>query len=208
MNSQVARCFVFVAALAGGSICAIAADGTSYPVEALQETIGSWIYRDGVFHWPGDWTKEFAKLNYHDTDGDPGTEDLSVRVNLPWGYWLPYCPQVGPDINGYKVPSCDLTPYSGITLQLKATIANQKWSMTIFKYNIVGGKLIDDTVVGGVNDLTPYGGPAEVGQFVTYTVPLSDMHASGLKTMYKFMLQDETGKSGQTWYVNKVAFVK
>jgi hypothetical protein len=170
--------------------------------------VASSIYRNGVFSWPGDWSGDVVTLNYRDTAGDPGTEDLSVHVNSPWGFWLPYCPQVGPDIDGYRVPTCDVTPYSAITMQLKATVADQKWSLTVYKYNIVNGVLKDDTVVGGVDDLTPYGGPAEVGHFVTYTVPLSDMRASGLKTMYKFMLQDQTGKSGQSWFVNDVGFVK
>jgi hypothetical protein len=170
--------------------------------------VASWAYQDGVFSWPGDWSGDVITLNYHDTVGDPGTQDISVHVNSPWGFWLPYCPQVGPTINGYTVPSCDVSPYAGITMQLKATIAGQRWSLAIFKYNIVNGVLTDDTVVGGVDDLTPYGGPAVVGQFVTYTVPLSTLGASGLTTMYKFLLQDQTGRAGQTWYVNNVGFVK
>jgi len=218
MNFHVPRWCVLAVSLAGSSIPAIAAADTPDPSisdfsqaqesRTPPETVASWIYHNGVFSWPGDWSGDVVTLNYHDTIGDPGTEDLSVHVNSPWGFWLPYCPQVGPDIDGYKVPSCDVSSYSGITLQLKATIADQKWSLTIFKYNIVNGVLKDDTVVGGVDDLTPYGGPAKVGHFVTYTVPLSDMKASGLKTMYKFMLQDQSGKTGQTWYVNNVGFVK
>jgi hypothetical protein len=199
-----------IPAIAGGATPDLSISGLS-PVNestAAPRTVASWIYHDGVFRWPGDWSGDVVTLNYHNSVGDPGTEDLSVHVNSPWGFWLPYCPQVGPDIDGYKVPSCDVSSYSGITLQLKATIADQKWSLTIFKYNIVNGVLKDDTVVGGVDDLTPYGGAAKVGEFVTYTVPLSDMKASGLTTMYKFMLQDQTGKTGQTWYVNAVGFVK
>jgi hypothetical protein len=159
-----------------------------------------------VFSWPGDWSGGEATINYDDAAGNSGTKDVSVKVNAPWGFWLPYCPQVGPTINGYTVPSCNVAPYTSITMQLKATIPGQKWSLAIFKYNISNGVLTDDTVVGSVPDLVPYGGNAVVGQFVTYTVPLAALSASGLTTMYKFLLQDQTGSAGQTWYVNNVGF--
>jgi hypothetical protein len=193
MQSRAARWFLFGMALAAGSVPASAA-GTS------------WIYKDGVFNWPGDWSGSEAQINYKDTVGDPGTEDIAVKVEAPWGFWLPYCPQVGPTIAGYRVPSCDLAPYTSITMRMKATIAKQTWSLTIYKYNVVDGQLKADTVVGSVPNLAPYGGDAEVGKFVTYTVPLADLGASGLTTMYKLLLQDETGLTGQTWYVNDVAF--
>ena len=170
--------------------------------------IVSWAYKNGVFSWPGDWSGDAVTLNYQDTVGDPGIEDVSVHVNSSWGYWLPYCPQDGPTIHGYTVPSCDVSTYAAITMQLKATIPNQTWSLAIFKYTIVNGELVDDTIVGGVGDLTPYGGPALVGKFVTYTIPLSELGASGLTTMYKFLLQDQTGRSGQTWYINQVGFTQ
>ena len=166
----------------------------------------SWIYRDGVFSWPGDWSGSEIKINYEDTVGSPGTKDIAVKVQDPWGFWLPYCPKVGPTINGYTVPSCDVAHYTSITMQLKSTIPGQRWSLAIFKYNIKNGVLTDDTLVGTVADLAPYGGKAVVGQFVTYTVPLAALSASGLTTMYKFLLQDQTGLTGQTWYVNNVGF--
>ena len=197
MHLRVARWFLFAISLAASSVPAFAAGSYSGT---------SWIYRDGVFSWPGDWSGSEVKINYEDTVGDHGTKDISVKVDSPWGFWLPYCPQVGPTIHGYKVPSCDVAPYTSITMQLKATIAKQKWSLAIFKYNITNGVLKADTVVGSVHDLTPYGGNAVVGAFVTYTVPLADLGASGLTTMYKFLLQDETGLTGQNWYVNNVGF--
>jgi hypothetical protein len=196
MNLRVARRFLFVISLAASSVPAFASSSSGT----------SWIYKDGVFSWPGDWSGSEVKLNYEDTAGDPGTKDLAVKVDSPWGLWLPYCPQVGPDIQGYKVPSCNVAPYTSITMQLKATKAGQKWSLAIFKYNVTNGVLKADTMVGAVYDLTPYGGNAVVGKFVTYTVPLADMGASGLTTMYKFLLQDQTGLTGQTWYVNNVGF--
>lgn len=184
-------------------LTAISLAATSAPAFA---TGTSWIYRDGVFNWPGDWSGGIVKLNYESKVGDPGSTDLSVKVEGPWGYWLPYCPQNGPVVNGYHVPTCDVSPYSSITMQLKATIPNQKWSLSVFKYTISNGVLKDDTMVGKVDDLTPFGGHAIVGQFVTYTVPLADLGAYGLKTMYKMLLQDQTGKTGQTWYVDNVGF--
>jgi hypothetical protein len=180
---------------------------TPTPVPAPTTSSGTtWIYRDGVFSWPGDWSGSEAAINYEDTAGNPGTKDISVKVDAPWGFWLPYCPQVGPTINGYTVPSCNVASYTSITMQLKATIPGQRWSLAIFKYNISNGVLTDDTVVGSVPDLVPYGGNAVVGQFVTYTVPLEALGAAGLTTMYKFLLQDQTGSTGQTWYVNNVGF--
>jgi hypothetical protein len=194
MQVRTVRWFLVAAFLAGSSVPALADPGES------------WIYKDGVFSWPGDWSGSFVKINYKNTSGDPGTEDISVKVEAPWGFWLPYCPQVGPDINGYHVPTCDVAPYTSITMQLKATIKEQRWSLSVFKYTVTNGVLKDDTMVGMVDDLTPYGGAAKVGEFVTYTVPLADLGASGLHTMYKMLLQDQTGKTGQTWFVNNVAF--
>jgi hypothetical protein len=159
-----------------------------------------------VFYWPGDWSGSQAKINYEDTVGDPGKTDIAVKIEAPWGFWLPYCPQDGPDIHGYKVPSCNVSSYTSIRMRLKATVAKQKWSLTIFKYNVRHGELYVDTVVGSVPDLTPYGGHAVDGQFVTYTIPLADLGASGLTTMYKMLLQDETGLTGHKWYVNGVEF--
>lgn len=177
------------------------------PAPAPTPTAGTtWIYQDGVFNWPGDWSGSEATINYEDTAGDPGTKDVAVKINEAWGFWLPYCPQVGPSINGYSVPSCNVAGYTSITMQLKATIPGQRWSLAIYKYNISNGVLTDDTIVGTVPDLVPYGGNAVVGQFVTYTVPLAAMGAEGLTTMYKFLLQDQTGQTGQTWYVNNVGF--
>ena len=178
----------------------------SVPTIASSSSGTSWIYSDGKFNWPGDWSGSQVKLNYDDTAGDPGNKDLSVKIDAPWGLWLPYCPQVGPTVNGYRVPSCNVAGYTSITMQLKATKAKQKWSLTIYKYNISNGELSADTVVGHVADLTPYGGGSVVGKFVTYTVPLADLGAYGLTTMYKFALQDQSGSTGQTWYVNNVGF--
>jgi hypothetical protein len=197
MHVRTARWLLVAVFLAGSSVPAFADPGPSS------------IYKDGVFAWPGDWSGSFVKINYKDKSGDPGTEDISVKVEAPWGFWLPYCPQVGPhvpDINGYHVPTCDIASYTSITMQLKATIPEQKWSLAVFKYTVSDGVFRDDTEVGRVTDLTPYGGKSKVGQFVTYTVPLADLGASGLRTMYKMLLQDQTGKTGQTWYVNNVAF--
>jgi len=184
----------------------LALTAASFSAAAQGGANGQWIYDDGSFKWPGDWSGGEIKINYNDTSGDAGTQDISVQVVAPWGFWLPYCPQVGPVVNGYKVPSCNVASYTSITMQLKATKANQKWSLAIYKYNVSNGQLTADTIVGSVPDLTPYGGNAVAGKFVTYTIPLADLGASGLTTMYKFALQDQTGMTGQTWYVNKVAF--
>ncbi len=204
MHLRVARWFLFAVALAATSIPAFAAESPAFIADGSSDI--SMIYKDGKFYWPGDWSGSQVKINYEDTAGDPGTKDIAVKIQAPWGFWLPYCPQVGPDINGYRVPSCDVAPYTSIKMHLKATIAHQKWSLTVFKYNIKNGVLTDDTVVGSVPDLTPYGGAAVAGKFVAYTIPLADLGASGLTTMYKMLLQDATGLTGHTWYVNDVEF--
>lgn len=198
MNLRATRWCLFAAGLAVASLPVFASCGTGGNT--------SWIYRNGVYHWPGDWSGNYVSLNYDDTYGDPGTKDLAVTVDSPWGFWLPYCPQVGPDINGYVVPTCNVSSYKSITLQLKATIPGQRWSLSVFKYSVSNGNLVTDTMTGKVDDISPYGGNAIDGQFVTYTIPLADLGASGLTTMYKMLLQDQTGMTGQTWYVNNVAF--
>lgn len=166
----------------------------------------SWVYHAGAFMWPGDWSGPASALNYADTAGAPvsGTRDLSFKALSPWAYWLPY-----PPVNGAGHPSFDTTPYTVLTLSIKPTVAGQKWSIGAYTYTLVNGVFTGDIPTGtSVADISQYCTPAPaVGVWSVCNVPLSAMAASKLTTMYKIILQDQAGLSGDVTYLNDVGFV-
>lgn len=147
------------------------------------------VYANGKMLWPGDWSGTQVSLNYSDTAGTPGSVDLAVKVNSAWGYWLPY------------ILSLQTAGFKSLVLQLKPTVAGQKWSVQTY----TSTSTTTDIVVGGVSDISKYG-PAVpvVGQFNTYTIPLSAMASSNIN-LYKFLLQDQSGLGSNLWYVSYAA---
>jgi hypothetical protein len=147
----------------------------------------SWVYYDGNFDWPGDYSFA-ATINYNDTGGGPlsGAKDVEVKTT-PWGGWLPYAKNW--DFNS--------APYSKLTFALKPTVDNQKWHVYFVK--------VGDVPVGIYVDPSKYGPAPQAGKWATYTIPLSDLGVKGLP-IYKFCIQDQTGLSENTWYVDNVGF--
>jgi hypothetical protein len=164
----------------------------------------SWVYHAGSFMWPGDWSGTSTVMNYADTAGLPGSRDISFKALSPWAYWLPY-----PPINAAGHPSFDTTPYSTLTLSIKPTVAGQNWSLGAYTYTLVNGVFTGDIPTGtAVSNLAQYCTPAPtVGAWSVCNVPLSAMGASKLTTMYKIILQDQSGQSGDVTYLNDVWFV-
>ena len=148
----------------------------------------SWVYYDGIFDWPGDF--DFAAVaNYSDTSGAPlsGSHDI-MMTSSPYGGWLPYAQNW--DFNS--------APYTKLTFSLKPTRAGQTWQAYFVK--------VGDVPVGITINVSEYGPTPVAGQWGTYTIPLSVLGVLG-QPIYKFAIQDQSGASGNVWYIDNVGFV-
>jgi hypothetical protein len=146
------------------------------------------VYYNGVFDWPGDYSF-VASPNYADTRGGPlsGPHDIKVTLTGAWGGWLPYALNWNFNSAGY----------TKLTFALKPTVANQKWNVYFVK--------VGDIPVGIYLDVSKYGPAPVAGKWATYTVPLSALGVLNT-SIYKFCIQDQTGLSSNTWYVDNVGF--
>jgi len=148
-----------------------------------------WVYYNGKFNWGGDF--DFVlKSDYADTSGGPlsGSYDIENTTTSPYGGWLPYAQNF--DFNS--------AGYTKLTFALKPTVANQQWQVYFVK--------VGDVPVGIYLNVLDYGPAPVVGQWTTYTVPLKDLGVLGT-AIYKFCIQDMTGRSNNTWYVDNVGFL-
>jgi len=149
----------------------------------------SWIYYNGNFDWPGDWPF-MAATDYADTGGNPmsGGADLKITLTGQFGGWIPWAQNF----------SFNSAGYTKLTFALKPTVANQSWSIAFVK--------VGDIPVGITLNVLNYGPAPVAGQWATYTIPLSDLGVLG-DSIYKFVLQDQTGMGYNVWYVDNVGFV-
>lgn len=151
----------------------------------------SWVYHNGQFLWPGDWSFS-AEPNYKDTAGAAASGyDIALTLKGQWGGWLPYAPG----------QSFNLTPYTAITFALKPASAGAKAQI----YFVKAG---DDPVGNAVDPFSgQYGPTPTLGQWNTYRIPLSAFGVSGV-TILKFSIQDQSGRaSGTAFYLNDVGFL-
>jgi hypothetical protein len=148
-----------------------------------------WVYHDGVFAWPGDYSY-VATPDYRDTSGQPlsGKYDIKVTVTSRWGGWQPFAPNW----------IFDTTPYRFFRFALKPTLDNQTAQVYFM--------LVGDKPVGVVVNPFKYGPAPVVGQWNVYTIPLADIGVSATK-IYKFAIQDQTGLDRNVFYVDDVGFV-
>src|SRR5262249_49010443 len=75
-----------IATIVGTSSNVTSGGGTA---PAPQPTAGTyWVYHDGVFNWPGDWSWA-GRANYKDTAGLPrsGPYDIAFTLLGQWGGW-------------------------------------------------------------------------------------------------------------------------
>ncbi len=149
----------------------------------------AWGYYNGAWTWAGDFNNQ-ATANYASTATPAlsGSKVIAITLKAAWGEWLPYMS------SSFSYPT---TGYTKLTLALKPTQAGQKWNIYF-----VG---IGDVDLHCGQDLLRYGPAPVVGQWGVYTVPLADLCVLG-KNVYKFGLQDQTGKSVNTWYVDNAGF--
>jgi hypothetical protein len=169
--------------------------GAAQPALAATTTTAvtstSWVYYNGSFDWPTDYSFA-ASLDYRDKTGEPrsGAYDIKVQVTGAWGGWSPVA-------NNFVFND---KAYNHLTLSLKPTVANQTWKIYFVG---AGGQPLANECTRSVN---AYGAAPVLGQWKTYTIPLSDLCVAGDAAVYKFAVQDTTGLSDNTWFVDNVGF--
>ncbi|MDP9064573.1 MAG: hypothetical protein M3O06_01760 [Pseudomonadota bacterium] len=172
--------------LAAGLALAGCVAGTAASQAAAAQTF--YVYRDGDFAWPGDYSF-VATANYRDTTGAPlsGKYDIKITIDAPWGGWQPYATNW----------VFDTSPYTYLRFSLKPTVADQILQVYFM--------LVGDKPVGVGVDPFKYGPPPVPGQWGHYVIPLADIGVAGTK-IYKFAIQDKTGRSSNVFYIDDVAF--
>jgi hypothetical protein len=152
--------------------------------------VTSWVYHNGSFKWPGDWSWA-AVPNYKDTSGVPlsGKYDIAVRLVGQWGGWQPYA--LGQNFS--------LKPYKYMTISIKTTVTPQPIHIFFQAANDTPVGTWVDPVAGG------FGPAAVVGQWQTYKIPLAALGVSGLNIL-KFGVQDDSGGAANTFYLDDVGF--
>ncbi len=148
-----------------------------------------WVYHDGEFAWPGDYSF-VATPDYRDKSGVPlsGKYDIKVTLTSKWGGWQPFATNW----------VFDTAPYTYLRFALKPTQPNQ--SAQVY-FMLVGDKPVGTTV-----NPFKYGPAPVVGQWNVYTIPLADIGVARTK-IYKFAIQDQTGLPDNVFYVDDVAFL-
>jgi len=148
-----------------------------------------WVYTNGVFAWPGDYSF-VSTIDYKDTSGAPLSPpyDIKWTVTGAWGGFQPYATNW----------SFDTTPYTYLRFAMKPTVAGQK--------AIVYFMLVGDKPVGVSVNVLDYGPAPVVGQWAVYTIPLSDIGVANTN-IYKFAIQDQTGLSSNVVYLDDIGFV-
>ncbi len=146
------------------------------------------MYFNGAFDWPGDYSYD-ATPNYNDSSGAPmsGSHDIKITITSSWGGWLPYAQNWNFNSKGY----------TRLIFSLKPTVANQSWQVFFVK--------VGDIPVGIYLNPANYGPVPVVGQWGSYSIPLSDLGVLGT-SIYKFGIADQTGRSNNVWYVDNVGF--
>jgi len=177
-----------VATIVGASSTVTSGGGsTSTPVASAGT---SWVYHNGTFYWPGDWSWS-GKANYKDTAGQPrsGSFDIAFTLLGQWGGWQPYAPN----------RSFSLSPYKYLIISIKTTVPSQPVHIFFEAAN--------DTPIGTWLDPVQAGfGPSPVvGQWTSFKIPLSAFGVSGA-TILKFGVQDDSGGSNNTFYIDDVGF--
>jgi hypothetical protein len=149
----------------------------------------SWVFHAGTFSWAGDYSAQ-ARPDYRDKSGQAvgGGRDIKVVLTGTWGLFQPFAPNWDFDTRGYAF----------LTFSLKPTQPGQTLQIYFM--------LVGDKPVGKVVNPALYGPAPEVGKWTTYRIPLEDFGVSGLH-IYKFAIQDQTGKAENTFYLDDIGFL-
>lgn len=170
----------------------LAGTPTVPPVVTPPSTTAFWLYNNGVKTLAGDFTQLGTSVNYYDTSGSPtgGFADIKFSSTSPWGLFLPYF------ASNYALPN---PGYKNFLVSLKPTKAGQTWSIAFTRSG--------DIPTGIMLDITKYGPIPQPGVWADYVVPLADLGVASDSTLYKVGIQDQTGATTNTWYIDKLGLV-
>lgn len=160
-----------------------------------------WIYHNGTFSWPGDYSWN-VNVNYKDTGGlavgdqVSGPTDIAVNVIGPWGGFQPYAfPPGGTPF--------DTRAYKYLRYCTKPTQVNETHGTGFDADNDVpDGNPIPVVAGPGV---TKYGPVPTVGKWGCYRIPLADFNLTN-PLILKFNITDGTGNVPNLFYVDDVGF--
>jgi len=114
-----------------------------------------------------------------------------MTSKAPWAYWLPYI---------LHMPTA---AFKNLIIKLKPAVAGQKFSVAIY----TSTSSTTDIVVGGLNPIPASMTSApDADGVVTMTIPLTAINAANID-IYKIMVQDQSGLTGDIWGVEYAAFV-
>lgn len=154
-----------------------------------------WVYHNGVFSWPGDYSF-VATINYKDTAGAPlsGPYDVAIKVTSQWGAWQPFA-------FGATGSAFDTSKYKYLIYSIKTTVAGQVIATGFDANNDVkDGNIV---VVAGPG-ITKYGPVPVVGQWGSYKIPITDFGLTN-PLILKFTVADGSGSTAMI-YANDVGF--
>ncbi len=211
-NAQTFNVPVTVTVTPSNVTVSVAGSTQTYPVPvapAPAVCAAGVVYSNGTFCWPGDWSAPSVTLNYKDTTVN-AAGDLKVTPTGPWGYWLPYAPNDGPPVSPgstYLTPSLNTTPFTVLSLQIYPTNAAQTFSVLADVYEMNNGTMTGDISAGPrVDNMQQYCTAFKVNAWVTCSVPLAAFSAANRTNLYKILIQDQSGLTGDTFYLNNVQF--
>lgn len=166
---------------------------TTPPVTTPPAAGAFWIYHNGVFAWPGDYSFN-ATINYKDSVG--GSPAIGVAITGPWGGWQPFA-----FTSGGK--AFDTRPYKYLQYCTQPTQAGEVHGTGFDADNDVADGTPIQIVAG--SGTTKYGPVPQVGVWGCYKIPLADFHF-GNPLILKFSVTDGTGNVPNKFYVREVAF--
>lgn len=164
------------------------------------------VYSNGVLgggdgNWVGDFDNSPTEANYRDTTGAPatGTYDLKFTGNQQWPIWMPYAND--------PPKSFPMAGYTSIQFDLKPTSSNQPFS---FYFVPAGDEASPSSCTVNLPNAA-YSGPFVAGQWVHVTIALGVLCVTNPAifpgaNVYKFGMQEQSGKNGAVWYENNVTF--
>ncbi len=173
----------------GADTMAAAPAAATKPIPVKPAAEPAWVYHDGTFHWPGDYSYA-ARADYGDKLGASasGRRDIKMTLTGQWGAFQPYA----------RNSDFDLSRYAFLTFSLKPTV--EKQSLQVY-FSLPG-----DVETGSKLNAMKYGPPPVVGQWTTYKIPLTDLGVAGTH-IYKFAIQDVTGLASNVFYLDDVGFL-
>jgi hypothetical protein len=176
---------------------------TASAAETSPAPVGSaapifWIYKDGKYAWPGDYSYQ-ATIDYKDKKGKPDGEtyDIAITLTGQWGAWQPYATGMNYDRTGRKNLIFKLKPTKGLS-----------FSCQFLK---VGDKPMRVSASDGSQlsvDISKYGSKLVPGEWGSYSIPLDDLvkdQGTVLQNFYKFAIQNQSGLADDVYYITDVA---